>query len=160
MDIKTYLPDNVLRKVDIASMSLGLEVRTPIVDRDVYELAARIPDNYHFDLVDGKREGKSILRHLMRRKFHGEIVDRKKSGFAMPLESWGRGKSGVLSVSGERFGDPGSPLYEYFIKDQVLATRSQGKMKSTWLLLVLDEWLRQQADLRRCDDGARVANVR
>src|SRR5205085_1463997 len=76
-DAVSYLPDDILAKVDRASMAVALETRVPFLDHRVAELAARIP----LDLkVQGAR-GKFILRRLLHRQVPRELVERPKAGF-------------------------------------------------------------------------------
>ncbi|MEW6213290.1 MAG: asparagine synthase (glutamine-hydrolyzing), partial [Acidobacteriota bacterium] len=84
LDLKTYLADHVLAKVDSASMSVSLEARVPLLDYRVVELAGRIPSNLKI------REGatKWILKKLARKLLPEGLVDQSKVGFDPPLASW------------------------------------------------------------------------
>jgi asparagine synthase (glutamine-hydrolysing) len=82
--LKTYLLDDILFKVDRASMYTSLEVRAPFMDVEVVELANSLPDHY-------KRrglEGKWLLKQVMRGKLPDAIIDRPKKGFGIPLSHW------------------------------------------------------------------------
>ncbi|RPH37914.1 MAG: asparagine synthetase B, partial [Planctomycetota bacterium] len=83
VDLVTYLPHDILAKVDIASMANGLEVRCPFLDRDVVDLALRIPT--------AVRRGKAVLRRAFRDLIPPSILNRKKMGFGVPLTAWLRG---------------------------------------------------------------------
>ncbi|XKH58854.1 asparagine synthase (glutamine-hydrolyzing) [Halomonas sediminis] len=87
MDTLHYLVDDVLVKVDRASMASSLEVRVPFLDPDVFHTAWRIPT--HIRLRDG--QGKWVLRQLLYRHVPRELVERPKMGFAVPLDAWLRG---------------------------------------------------------------------
>jgi asparagine synthase (glutamine-hydrolysing) len=88
VDIKTYLPDDILTKVDRASMAVSLEVRAPFLDHEFMQDVARIPSQLK---LKGKT-GKYILKQALRKTLSGDILDRKKQGFAVPLKSWFRGE--------------------------------------------------------------------
>ena len=89
-DAVSYLPDDILCKVDRASMAVSLETRVPFLDHRVAELAARIP--LSIKLRDG---GKHILRELLYREAPRELFDRPKAGFAIPVGEWIKGAPSV-----------------------------------------------------------------
>src|SRR5690606_17257230 len=87
MDALTYLPGDILVKVDRAAMSASLETRAPLLDPRVVELAWRLPLS---SKIAG-RQGKRILRDILYRHVPRSLVDRPKQGFAVPLDQWLRG---------------------------------------------------------------------
>jgi asparagine synthase (glutamine-hydrolysing) len=86
VDIKTYLSDDILAKVDRASMAVSLEVRAPLLDHELMERAARIPSSLKLK----GRIGKYIFKKAMTHDLPSTIIDRKKQGFAIPLDRWFR----------------------------------------------------------------------
>lgn len=86
-DAVTYLPDDILAKVDRAGMAVSLESRIPFLDPQVTALAARI----HPSLKFARGGGKTILKDLLYRHVPRELVDRPKAGFAMPVSVWLKG---------------------------------------------------------------------
>jgi asparagine synthase (glutamine-hydrolysing) len=143
--MKTYLPNDILTKVDVASMMHGLEVRTPIVDVKVVEFASTIPESYNMRLDGGQRwVGKGMLKKIASKWYPRDFLNRRKQGFAMPIWRW-FGKGGSLAEAlTERLQDPSSPLRDYFMLEgmnELIRKEAAGPM---WLFLFLDEWLRRE----------------
>jgi asparagine synthase (glutamine-hydrolysing) len=86
-DALSYLPDDILCKVDRAAMAVSLETRVPFLDHEVAEVAARIP--LSMKVRNGR--GKFILRKLLHRHLPRELVERPKNGFAVPVGEWLKG---------------------------------------------------------------------
>ncbi len=88
VDIKTYLVDDILAKVDRASMANSLEVRCPLLDHKLMELIARMPSG--LKLRNG--QGKYIFKKALERVLPASVLTRKKKGFAVPVAEWFRGE--------------------------------------------------------------------
>ncbi len=94
-DMKTYLPGDILVKVDRMSMANSLEVRAPFLDKEVIEFAATAPSNMKFR----NGEKKYILKEALKPLLPDDILYRKKMGFSVPLASWLRGELKELAES-------------------------------------------------------------
>ncbi|MCA9049805.1 MAG: asparagine synthetase B, partial [Planctomycetaceae bacterium] len=83
---ENYLPGDLLTKVDIASMHVGLEARSPMLDHKVVELAARMP----IEVKQNARRGKLVLTETFRDLIPPDIQTRRKMGFGVPIDHWFR----------------------------------------------------------------------
>ncbi len=144
LDAMTYLPDDILVKVDRAAMAVSLETRAPFLDRSVMEFAWKLPMN--MKLRDGK--GKWILRRLLDRHVPRHLTDRPKMGFGIPLDEWLRGR---LRDWAESLLAPGRLAAEGYIKpDTVWRTwqahqRGEGNFGyRLWSVLMFQAWLEAQ----------------
>lgn len=101
LDMETYLPEDILCKVDRASMKYSLETRCPILDTNVMEYAFSLPHEFKY----GNGMKKRILKELAYDYIPREMLERKKTGFSVPLDKWLRGplKEQVLAFAGAEF---------------------------------------------------------
>lgn len=95
VDLLTYLPDDILTKVDRASMAHSLEVRVPILDHEAVEFAGRVPVGWK---LNGRRH-KYLFKEAMRASLPAEVLDGPKRGFEVPLAVWFRGELAPLVES-------------------------------------------------------------
>ena len=84
IDYQTYLLDDILQKVDRASMTVSLESREPFLDHRIIEFAAQLPDSFKYH--HGTK--KYILKEIVHQYIPKELMDRNKMGFAIPIENW------------------------------------------------------------------------
>lgn len=146
-DAVTYLPDDILAKVDRASMAVGLETRVPFLDHRVAALAARIPLSMK---IDGQR-GKHILRQLLYRQLSPSLFDRPKAGFAVPIGEW---LKGPLRPWAEDLLDPKAMAADGWFDPAIVHRRWQdhlaGRRDSTpaiWAILMFQSWLRDEKEM-------------
>jgi asparagine synthase (glutamine-hydrolysing) len=148
MDVATYLPGDLLVKVDIASMARSLEVRSPFLDQEVLALAARIPD----DLLIRARTTKWILRQLAYRLVPRELIDRPKRGFGIPRAAWLRGP--LREASRDLLLDSTARQRGWFVPSVVeglLDKHDAGNDQDlyVWPLLMIEVWARRWLDSSR-----------
>jgi asparagine synthase (glutamine-hydrolysing) len=143
VDIKTYLVDDILTKVDRASMAHSLEVRVPLLDHEVMEYAASLPACYKLQNGEGKYIFKKALQNLL----PSEVLYRPKMGFVIPLARWFRGD--LKGLFTERIFakdafirdlfDP-APIQRWWVQHQRGVRDYSAYL---WALLVLECWGRR-----------------
>lgn len=144
LDGLTYLPDDILVKVDRAAMAVSLETRAPFLDRDVMEFAWRLP--MHMKLRDGK--GKWILRQLLDRHVPRALIDRPKMGFGIPLDQWLRGP--LREWAGDLLAEDRLRREGYLRPEAITRTwqahqRGEGSFGyRLWSVLMFQAWLEEQ----------------
>ena len=139
MDFNQYLPDDLLVKMDIASMANSLEVRSPFLDHELIEFCASLPSR--FKVQKGAR--KYILKRSMEGKLPPDIINRQKKGFSMPVKNWLRTR---LKDRAEEILFSSPVMKEYFSQDylRTLFDEHTGRRKNhahrLWTLLILGSW--------------------
>jgi asparagine synthase (glutamine-hydrolysing) len=140
MYLKTYLQDDILVKVDRASMMNSLEVRAPFMDVHVVNFLNRLP--YEYKLKGFK--GKHLLKETMRGKLPEDIIDRPKKGFGIPVSLWLKNELKDLCndlLSKEAIESQG--LFNYTYVEQLKQNHFKGRQnnrKELWNLMVFQLW--------------------
>lgn len=137
VDIKTYLPDDILAKVDRASMAVSLEVRAPLLDHQLMELMAKIPSSLKLRGTTGKY----IFKKAMAGDLPKDILYRRKQGFAVPLARWFRGELRDLAREAIFSRDDGV-LDKTYLK-KVWDEHQKGtydRSSHLWAVLMYREW--------------------
>lgn len=145
-DLMTYLPNDLLVKVDIATMAVSLEARSPFLDHKVIEFAASLPEKYKLRGLTTKYLLKKVLQKLLPQ----ENLDRRKMGFGVPIGHWFRGqlqpflRETILSEKALKRGlfDPDS--LKRLVELHVSSERDHSHQ--LWTLLMLELWFQRFID--------------
>jgi asparagine synthase (glutamine-hydrolysing) len=146
VDVNTYLPEDLLVKVDIATMAHGLEGRSPFLDHDVMEFCASLPS----DLKLRGLTTKYLLKRAVRNLLPVQVIERPKMGFGVPLDHWFRQElremayDVLLSAS-----SVGRGYFRRDIVERLLDEHVRGRRRwhyQLWNLLVLESWHRMFLD--------------
>jgi len=147
-DLHRYLPGDLLRKTDTASMAVALEVRCPYLDRDLARAVLAMP----IEQLIPNRERKGLLKQIARKYLPKEVVDRPKMGFAIPIGEWFRSDFGgmkTLLLDHLNSAEPFGPIQldrkavQRFIDEHMKGRRDHSHRLFT--LLTLSIWARQKA---------------
>jgi asparagine synthase (glutamine-hydrolysing) len=144
-DVKTYLPGDLLTKVDIATMAYSLEARSPLLDHEVMEFAAALPARYK---VRG-RQKKWLLRRAYRGQLPDEILDGPKRGFGVPLADWFRSQLRGWTREVLLAPETGGGLLEPTEVRRIVSEHQEGRddhSAQIWSLLCFESWRREFAD--------------
>jgi asparagine synthase (glutamine-hydrolysing) len=140
-DMVSYLPDDILVKVDRASMGVSLEVRVPILDHKLVEFVARLPMNM---LIKGDIR-KYVLRRILYKYLPMNLIERPKKGFSMPLGEWLRGP---LRDWGEFLLDDSRLRSEGFLDATMVKRKWQEHLSGVrdwknqlWNVMMFEAWL-------------------
>ena len=139
-DFHTYLPDQILAKVDRASMAVSLEVRVPVLDHRMSERFAHLPAA---EKVRGGR-GKHALREALRERIPSSVLDGTKRGFDTPLKAWIQGP--LRSAVAEAVEELPAAWFDRERLRSALAEHDAGSRdhgRLLWSLLVLEQWRRR-----------------
>ncbi len=143
LDFKTYLPGDILTKVDRASMAHALEVRVPLLDHQLVEWISGMPPRFKLN----GREGKYILKQALRPYLSDDILYRPKMGFAVPLATWFRGplrervRAAVLGPSLSATGIFDQKFLQQLVDQHQSGARDHSA--SIWALLMFESFVRQ-----------------
>lgn len=156
LDFKTWLPEDLLMKVDKTTMAHALEARVPYLDRDMLSLSGRIPSSLKIKL----NKEKYILRRAMRELVPSEICKRKKHGFNVPVHKWL--EKDLRDISGELLSERSvnrRGLFNYSYIEKIFNSYPKSKIyysRQLWTLLNFEIWARiylDGADIRKGNIG-------
>jgi asparagine synthase (glutamine-hydrolysing) len=145
VDASTYLVDDLIAKIDIATMAHALEARSPLLDHELMELAATIPA----DLKVRGQQKKWILREALRGWLPDDLLDRPKQGFSVPLSTWLR--TDLRSWARDILLDRDAVERGYFRREAVEglldrhAAGTDDDARRIWALVMLELWHREFA---------------
>ena len=143
LDLMSYLPEDILCKVDIASMAVSLECRSPFLDHEVIEFAYSLPGSYK---LSSKGRHKYILKEAFKDWLPNDFMDRPKQGFSVPLNRWLREDFGDLL---EKYLLQGKFLSDWFEQNQIEKyvkehlSGEKSHSQHLWPLLVLAIWIKR-----------------
>ena len=147
-DAMTYLPGDILTKVDIATMANSLEGRSPLLDHELVEWALRIPERISSNLF----EGKLALKALARKHLPATVIDRPKMGFGIPIDKWFAGELQPMAretLLSQRARERG--LFDPAAVERLLSDHASGREKHgfrLWALLCLELWFQEVVEAR------------
>lgn len=157
VDLATYLPGDLLAKVDIASMAYSLEARAPFLDHQFLEWAARLPASSKL----GPDGGKRLLKAAMRGRIPDEVLDRPKMGFGVPLSEWFRGS--LRGLPADLLLDRAAISREWLRADVVERTIAEHHSGAAdhglrlWVLVQLETWAQEVLTVRPSTGGPRYS---
>jgi asparagine synthase (glutamine-hydrolysing) len=141
MDMQTYLPDDILTKIDRATMAVGLEARVPFLDHRLVEFAWCIPS----ELKVRNGHGKWLLREVLYRYIPRELMERPKQGFSVPISQWLRGP---LRNWAEELLDPNRLRLEGFFDVNMVRSSWENHLAgkgheehNLWCIVMFQAWL-------------------
>lgn len=147
-DVHTYLLDDILTKVDRASMANSLEVRVPLLDHTLVELAFTMPPQckLHFNSTTGEVTTKYLLKQSATRFYTTTFLNRPKMGFGMPVAAWLRGP--LRACMEDELRNPHNAIFDWLhfaAVEEVMAGLLAGddaRVPQIWCLLMFSLWMR------------------
>ena len=157
-ELSTYLPDQLLSKMDVSTMAHSVEARSPLLDTRLLEFAATIP----IEQLTKGWETKYLLKRLAARYLPPEVLYRRKQGFVMPVSRWIRAdlapltRSLLESLSAPSAGCSGAS--GSWGCSMIIWTVARSGVEQLWTLIVLEIWYRMFVD-RTLDPHTRLEHV-
>ena len=157
-DLTTYLPDQLLTKMDVSTMAHGVEARAPLLDKELIEYAARIPTSMRLKGYATK----PLLKKLAARYVPRDVLYRPKRGFVMPTATWLRGPLGPYvesALTSDRFNERGwiQPAFaEKMLREHQASTHDWSDRLWTLFVLELWAWMELDGTMERNDSLERL----
>jgi len=139
VDYKTFMNDDVLTKVDRATMSVSLEGREPLLDHRIIEYLAKVPENLKYN----NKQGKYLLRKILYKYLPKEMIDKPKSGFQIPLEEWLKGDLKYLVekyFNADKLDENIYNIEEIISLKNRLFSDKYVNVNQIWLIIVFEMW--------------------
>ena len=156
IDLNTYLPNDILTKVDISSMANSLETRPPLIDIELTKIVEQLPINEKNQLHKLEMQGKSILKRILLKDFEKKFVYRQKQGFSIPYDQWFfEDKENGRAFKNLIFNNKAN-IYDFFDRDVVRElwygyNKNSGNFNyfgTLWLIYIFSLWLEENSQIK------------
>jgi len=155
IDINTYLPFDILTKVDVSSMANSLETRPPLLDVELAKIVEQLPVHEKNQLHKLEMQGKSILKRILLKDFDNQFVYRKKQGFAIPYDKWFFDNKENGKIFKDLIFNDNSNIYNFFSQEAVKKlwygyNKNYGDFNyfgTLWLIFIFSLWLEENSNI-------------
>jgi asparagine synthase (glutamine-hydrolysing) len=156
IDIQTYLPFDILTKVDVSSMANSLETRPPLLDVELAKIVEQLPVHEKNQLHKLEMQGKSILKKILLKDFDNQFVYRKKQGFSIPYDKWFFDDKENGKLFKDLIFNDKSNIYNFFSQEAVKKlwygyNKNYGDFNyfgTLWLIFIFSLWLEENSNIK------------